>query len=68
MNIRKVLEARKAAQQFVAATDKLMVNPEWERANNSHNGVFYYGSVESGDVKRKSMDLTRALAELRKPM
>ncbi len=33
-----------------------------------HSGQYYYASKESGAVKRASMDLTRALADLRKPL
>lgn len=31
-----------------------------------HSGNYYYASKESGSVNRASMDLTRALADLRR--
>ncbi len=34
----------------------------------THSGQYYYASKESGALKRASMDLTRALADLRKPL
>lgn len=32
----------------------------------THSGQYYYPSKETGAVKRSSMDLTRALADLRR--
>ena len=34
----------------------------------THSGQYYYASKESGALRRASMDLTRALSDLRKPL
>ena len=34
----------------------------------THSGQYYYASKESGELRSASMDLTRALADLRKPL
>ena len=58
-------EARAAAKRFIAALDLL----ETRLANDPHARTRweYTGLRETGAVKRASLDLTRALADLRRP-
>ena len=56
MNQGTLREAMKAAHDFLAAANKL-----------EHQKISDYPSKERAAVKRKSMDLTRALAEMRRP-
>lgn len=52
-----IYEARRFLQKAVALHKKV-----------PHEGQYYYPSKESSAARRASMDLTRALAELRKPL
>ena len=80
MNKDKLITAVTEAHRFLARAEELQqaydkyegwenANPEERRASryvfNPHSDPFT-GSKESGAVRRASMDLTRALAELRK--
>lgn len=58
MNVKSLREARKAAQIFLAESKELQANLDKDR--------FYHNPKVTGSVRRKSMDLTRALAEMRK--
>lgn len=58
--IKKIQSAVHEAKRFIRAAQ------EWE-AKLSIDAYAIYGSVEGGAAKRASMDLTRALAEMRKP-
>jgi len=62
MNAKKIKEAVAAAKVFVARAACLLHS---EPLND--NSFHYYGSKHSAAVKRASMDLTRALAEMRRP-
>ena len=54
-----VRDAMKEAERFLqAARNALAVTTPVS---------FFYGTKESGALRRASMDLTRALAEMRKP-
>ena len=59
MKITKIEEARREALRFADLAVKLTKQTE---ARN-----LLYGSAMSGQLRRLSMDLTRALAEMRKP-
>jgi hypothetical protein len=61
-----ITEAKEAAGRFIAAVDKLHEREEaddyFRRHMNSGSGF-----KETAAVRRASLDLTRALAEMRKP-
>jgi hypothetical protein len=60
MNIDKLKRAMSEAKRFQDAAKAYI-----KRADNDKFAE--YGCAESGAAKRASMDLTRALAEMRKP-
>ena len=60
MNLEKILEVRNEAERFIHEVAKLVSespNKDWEIT----------GSKLSGSVRRASLDLSRKLAEMRKP-
>jgi hypothetical protein len=59
MNDTSVKEAERAAKEFLRRT------AEWRKAEDKP--PFFVGTKRSGAVRRASMDLTRALAEMRRP-
>jgi hypothetical protein len=61
----KIQEAKKLAKQFLQVVD--VMEKEEERLNEPNENTFYQSPKHRGAVRRKSMDLTRALAEMRKP-
>jgi hypothetical protein len=61
MNAQKIENAMNEAYRFLAAAD------QWKKAEEEKRDGWYSLPKQSGAVKRASMDLTRALAELRKP-
>lgn len=61
----KIQEAKKLAKQFLQVVD--VMEKEEERLNEPYENTFYRSPKHRGSVRRKSMDLTRALAEMRKP-
>lgn len=63
MRIDKIYEARKEAIRFIRKIRKL----EQEMVNMGTDGLLYkiIHTKESAAVKRSSMDLTRALSEMR---
>lgn len=61
MNLTTLKLAKAEALRFVKK-----VNALEQDANVNHIGYFF-GSKHTGAVKRASMDLTRSLADLRKP-
>lgn len=78
MTRRKIEDAREAARAFLRASDALLEEldaqaleerpwdpPGTERTLSSND--YSNGSARSGTLRRRSMDLTRSLAELRKP-
>ena len=77
MRINKVIKARELAVEFCARAqllERLYHAHKREQAKKDRGEIEYVnsydpttGSKESGALKRASMDLTRALAELRKP-
>ena len=62
MDLIKLKEAMNEAERFICRADKLL-----KQQNSVDSVVSYHCPKEQGAVKRASMDLTRALAELRKP-
>jgi len=58
-----MLEAEKEAKRFLEKVKELKVTKEFKEAVYS-----IYGCKESGAVRRASMDLTRALSKMRKPL
>jgi homoserine acetyltransferase len=57
--------ASSAAKAFLKSVDKvfgLLVNDV-----DANSTIWITGSPETAELRRRSMDLTRALAELRKP-
>lgn len=65
MNMQKIEAARAEAQRFIDRVDAL----RREHINYMSGDRKYYFSApkESGAVRRASMDLTRALSDMRKP-
>lgn len=54
-----IIEAKTEAERFLKRVEALMNDPyDWPRVAN--------GSSRTGAVKRASMDLTRALAKMRR--
>ena len=56
----KIIEAKKEAQRFIKKVNEL----EKHLINNDRMALLF-GCKESGAVRRASMDLTRALSEMR---
>jgi len=61
----KIQEAKELAKQFLQVVD--VMEKEEERLNEPYENTFYPSPKHRGAVRRKSMDLTRSLAEMRKP-
>lgn len=59
MGVPKLIEAMNEAKRFLKKAEELY-------KKESQNKGFIWSSKESGALRRASMDLTRALAELRK--
>lgn len=57
MNIERIKAARAAAQEFLERADKCLLLGE---------SLYLYPSKASGALRRQSMELTRALAEMRR--
>lgn len=58
MNVTTIKSAEREAKRFLAAA---------KATQDAHPSGQIWGSKESGALRRASMDLTRALAEMRKP-
>ena len=65
----RINAAYREAQRFIRRCDTLFecLHKYEEGIDKAQNHYLYFGSKESGAVRRASMDLTRALAEMRKP-
>lgn len=61
MRAEKIWAAQREAARFAETANKLMKLPAQERDDA------LYKSKLSGALRRSSLDLTRALAEMRKP-
>lgn len=65
MQEKAIKEACEIARKFIAECIKM---EEEEKKLVSMDGTYHYNSPKHrGSVRRRSMDLTRALAEMRKP-
>jgi len=60
MTKEKIKEAISEAKRFIKLASNCL-------ESESKNPGLLYGSKESGSTRRSSMDLTRKLAEMRKP-
>ncbi len=63
MNSRTLQAAIAEAERFLDLARELQQTQQTERIN----AVFFIGSRITGATRRASMDLTRALADLRRP-
>lgn len=57
----KIVNVRIEIDRLVSALDRLEARDDFD-----HDAIYTLGSPETGNVRRASMDLTRALADLRK--
>ena len=64
MNILKILEVRKLSNELNTIITEIKTQ---YYQNLSANNIYSVSSKLRGALRRKSMDLTRALAEMRKP-
>jgi hypothetical protein len=65
MNKSNIEKAVRAAEDFITAVADMRVE---EKSRVSEDGKYQYDSPKHrGSVRRKSMDLSRALSEMRKP-
>jgi hypothetical protein len=62
MNKRKLLASMEAAREFLKAGNEVL-----EEQIGNADILCYVGTKATGNLRRKSLDLTRSLAELRKP-
>lgn len=69
MKISAVKEAIKEAERFIKAAKKIQTGTAWDAKTGSYVPSKDYIEIgkDSGACRRASMDLTRALAEMRKP-
>lgn len=58
----KMEKAEAAAREFLARVEAMRA-----RIESDGNRVWLCGSTESGALRRQSLELTRALAEMRRP-
>jgi hypothetical protein len=63
MNIKTISAAQEAAKQFLESAEVVMA----ELAQKNINYCYITGTKASGDLRRKSMTLTRSLADMRRP-
>ena len=62
MNRQTISEAAKDARAFLVAVEDVL--KEMERDNRNYNIV---GTRATGELRRRSLDLTRSLADMRRP-
>ena len=55
------------AKRFIAKAEDYFDREKDERGDRKDNQYALYGCKESGAVKRSSLDLSRALANMRRP-
>ena len=63
MNIKTISAAQEAAKQFLESAEVVMA----EMAQKNINYSYIIGTKASGDLRRKSMTLTRSLVGMRRP-
>jgi hypothetical protein len=61
MNARTISRVVKRANELIARSDTALADTE------SHTGYIIVGTKATGALRRTSMELTRALADLRRP-
>lgn len=62
----EILKAYRAAKHFIHEVDELR-RTERDNFLMKNRNCSLWGSMQSGSVRRASMDLTRALARMRTP-
>lgn len=62
MKIEKIRKAVKRARRFAKEGEALILEIKAPQGES-----LLYGSKQSGSLRRRSLDLTRSLAEMRKP-
>ena len=67
----KIETAKREAEDFLGACNEALArldkeNEGWKNRDFPSPVDYSHGSAETGALRRKSMDLTRTLAELRK--
>ena len=65
MNIENIKKAKEEALRFVERVDELL--REKTKYDSGDKKYWFNAPKQSGAVRRASLDLTRALAEMRKP-
>lgn len=73
MNYKKIKAAKEEVQRFLQRIKEWekTLSPSTNSANVVHtdpDSIYNYGNKASGAIKRASLDLTRVLAELRRPV
>jgi hypothetical protein len=63
MNIKTISAAQEAAKQFLESAEVVMA----EMSQKNINYSYISGTKATGDLRRKSMTLTRSLADMRRP-
>jgi hypothetical protein len=69
----QILATKAEAQRFIDAADKALAQLDEENKGRiypkpaSAPDDYSYGSAATGTLRRRSMDLTRTLADLRRP-
>ena len=63
MNIKTISAAREAAKQFLESAEVVMT----EMSQKNINYSYISGTKATGDLRRKSMSLTRSLVDMRRP-
>lgn len=66
MQREKILEAKRLAKEFIRTVDQMEMVEE-EKIERNGRKQRYNAPKFRGAVRRRSMDLTRALAEMRRP-
>ncbi len=65
MQIETILKAEEEAKKFLKRVQLVRIDVK-ERVGGYSNGTFIYGNRNTGALRRQSMELTNALADLRK--
>ena len=63
MNSKTISAAQEAAKQFLESAEVVMAEISQKNINYS----YISGTKATGDLRRKSMTLTRSLADMRRP-
>ena len=60
MNNKTVRDAMAEAERFIKRAKRVV-------GDSTENEYIYFGTADTGALRRSSLDLTRSLAEMRKP-